>query len=215
MSADSSYGLEAVVLTLHHERVSDIKITLEAPDRTSVWLTNRNGKDTGRHYLNTRFSQFGKNGQISASSAPFKGDFVPDGLLEFVNNGQNPNGLWKISVEDLKEGVTGRLDKVQLIFSNKPAALVKARFCSLETVGFCACPDGKENCELLPDLVIVPVFTYNQIQEYSWNHKIPVNCALRLLLPISDTDRWKSFGQTSGYAANSEWTPAACVPMEV
>jgi hypothetical protein len=170
-AADSSYGLEAVVLTLHHNRVSDIKITLEAPDGTSVWMTNRNGKDAGRHYLNTRFSQFGKNGQISASSAPFKGDFVPDGRLEFVNNGHNPNGLWKISVEDLKKGVTGTLDWVQLIFSNQPAALVKARSCSMETGGFCTCPDGKENCELLPDLVIVPVFTYNQIQEYPWNHK--------------------------------------------
>ncbi|MFN8348462.1 MAG: proprotein convertase P-domain-containing protein [Spirosomataceae bacterium] len=169
--ADSNYGLEAVVITLHHDRVSDIKITLEAPDGTSVWLTNRNGKDTGKHYLNTRFSQFGKKGQISAATAPFTGDFVPDGRLEFINNGQNPNGLWKISVEDLKEGITGTLDRVQLIFSNRPAALIKARQCSLDTIGLCDCPDGKENCELLPDLVIVPIFTYNQIQEYPWNHK--------------------------------------------
>lgn len=170
-AANSSYGLEAVVLTLHHNRVSDIKITLEAPDGTSVWLTNRNGKDKGRHYLNTRFSQFGVKGQISAAAAPFTGDFVPDGRLEFVNNGQNLNGHWKISVEDLKKGIKGRLDWVQLIFSNQPATLVKAQSCSSETVGLCACPDGKANCELLPDLVIVPIFTYNQIQEYPWNHK--------------------------------------------
>ncbi|AYQ32667.1 hypothetical protein DTQ70_11105 [Runella sp. SP2] len=171
IALDSTFGLEAVLLTLHHERVSDIKVTLEAPDGTSVWLTNRNGKETGKHYLNTRFSQFGKNGQISAAKAPFRGNFVPDGRLEFINNGQNPNGTWKVVVEDLKSGIAGVLDSVQLIFSKSPAYFIKAKQCSLENIGRCDCPDGTTNCELLPDLVIVPSFTYNQIQEYSWNHK--------------------------------------------
>ncbi|MEZ4904438.1 MAG: lysyl oxidase family protein [Spirosomataceae bacterium] len=170
-AADSSYGLEAVVLTLHHQRISDIKVTLEAPDGTNVWLTNRNGKEKGKHYINTRFSQFGKNGQISAANAPFSGNFVPDGRLEFVNNGQNPNGIWKVTIEDLKEGITGELDFVELIFSNKPACFIKSQQCSLANIGMCDCPNKKEDCELLPDLTIVPIFTQNQIQEYAWNHK--------------------------------------------
>ncbi len=169
--ADSIFGLEAVVLTLHHQRVSDIKVTLEAPDGTRVWLTNRNGKENGKHYLQTRFSQFGKDGQISAAKAPFRGDFVPDGRLEFVNNGQNPNGVWKVIVEDLKSGVSGKLDFVRLIFSKKPAYLLQSKKCTLENISGCDCPNGSSACELLPDLVIFPTFTYNQIQEYAWNHK--------------------------------------------
>ncbi len=171
-TVDSTFGLEAIVLALHHDRVSDLKITLEAPDGTSVWLTNRNGKEAGKHYLNTRFSQFGKEGQISAAKAPFTGDFVPDGRLDFINNGQNPNGNWKVSIEDLKAGIVGKLDSVQLIFSHRPAYVSTANRCSFENGGMCHCPDGKINCELLPDLVIVPLFTQNQIQEYPWNHKL-------------------------------------------
>ncbi|WP_428659256.1 lysyl oxidase family protein [Runella sp.] len=161
---DSTFGLEAVLLTLHHERVSDLKITLEAPDGTSIWLTNRNGKEAGKHYIQTRFSQFGKNGRISDGKAPFTGDFVPDGRLDFINNGQNPNGVWTVLVEDLKKDIVGRLDSVQLIFSNKPA--------SIKNNATCRCPNGEANCELLPDMVIVPLFTQNQIQEYPWNHKV-------------------------------------------
>lgn len=170
--ADTLFGLESVLITLHHQRVSDLKITLESPNGTSIWLTNRNGKDSGQNYLNTRFSQFGADGLISAGVAPFTGNYRPDGQLEFFNNGQNPNGIWKLFIEDLKEDVSGSLDSIQLQFGKNPARLKVIRRCDFENIGICDCPDGKEECELLPDLVIVPYFTENQIQEYPWNDKV-------------------------------------------
>src|ERR1035437_3734778 len=51
----SKFGLEAVILNIHHDRVSDLKITLQSPAGTSIWLTNRNGSDNGQNYINTRF----------------------------------------------------------------------------------------------------------------------------------------------------------------
>ncbi len=55
---NSSFGLEGVMLNIHHKRVSDLKITLQSPDGTSIWLTNRNGQDGGDHSLNTLLAQF-------------------------------------------------------------------------------------------------------------------------------------------------------------
>ena len=74
-----SFGLETVGLTIHHNRVSDLKIQLQSPDGTTIWVTNRNGGVTGKNYLNTNFSQFGKNGLINNGVAPFDGDFTPSG----------------------------------------------------------------------------------------------------------------------------------------
>ncbi len=166
---DSNYGLESVLITLHHNRVSDLKITLQSPDGTSMWLTNRNGKDSGKNYIKTRFSQYGKDGLISAAVAPFTGDYRPDGQLEFFNNRQNPNGEWKLCIEDLKKEEAGILDSIQLVFSKRPAHITINKKCDMQNLGLCNCPNGTNDCELLPDLVIVPFFTKNQVHEYSWN----------------------------------------------
>lgn len=169
---DSTFGLEAATFSIHHNRVSDLKITLQSPDGTSVWLTNRNGKDNGSNYLKTRFSQFGKNGMISAARAPFTGDFRPDGQLEFFNNRQNPNGTWKLLIEDLKPGEVGVLDSISLVFGNNPAHVIITSRCDMEHLALCKCPDGKTTGDLLPDLVLVPFFTRNQVQEYAWNDTV-------------------------------------------
>lgn len=172
MQADANFGLEKVTLNLHHNRVSDLKITLQSPDGSSIWLTNRNGKDDGENYIATAFSQFGKDGMISASRAPFTGEFIPDGQMEFLNNGHNPNGTWKLLIEDLKEKQEGILDSISLAFGNRPAHRIITNKCDMEHIGRCDCPTGKPNCELLPDLVVVPFFTKDQIQEYAWNDPV-------------------------------------------
>lgn len=168
---DTAFGLESVLITIHHPRVSDLKITLESPDGSSIWLTNRNGKDSGHNYINTRFSQHGKDGLINTATSPFTGSYHPDGQLEYLNNGQNPNGIWKLYIEDLKTGEEGFLDSVQLTFSNKPAHITVLKKCASETIGLCSCYNGKQSCTLLPDLVIIPFFTQRQIQEYAWDDK--------------------------------------------
>ena len=89
---DTSYGLVKVCLNIEHPRVSDLKIELLAPDGSLIWLTNRNGGEKGSNYLNTCFRSNGFNGYIHQANAPFIGEFVPDGRMLFINNGQNPNG---------------------------------------------------------------------------------------------------------------------------
>ncbi len=167
----TDFGLEMATLSIEHKRVSDLKITLESPNGTSIWLTNRNGKEEGQNYANTSFSQFGTNGMISAGQAPFTGNFRPDGQMEFLNNIENPNGTWKLIIEDLKEGEEGYLDEFSLTFGNKPAKKIIVNKCDFEHIDLCECENGRKKGELLPDLVIVPFFTQNQLQEYAWNDK--------------------------------------------
>ena len=54
--ADTAFGLEKAMINIYHKRISDLKITLESPDGSNIWLTNRNGRDTGKNYINTSFS---------------------------------------------------------------------------------------------------------------------------------------------------------------
>ena len=171
VKADTTFGLEKAMISIHHNRASDLKITLEAPDGSSIWLTNRNGRDTGKNYINTSFSmEAGK--YIHESLAPFNGEFIPDGRMEYLNNGQNPNGYWKLIIEDLKENFDGLLDSFSLTFGNQPAKIKIIKRCSFENPELCVCANNKNSGDMLPDLVMLPSFTQNQIQEYAWNDSL-------------------------------------------
>lgn len=161
---DENFGLESVEITLNHNRTSDLKIQLQSPDGTTSWVTNRNGGLEGKNYIKTKFSQFGRNGRINASKNPFTGEFIPDGQFNYFNNAQNPNGTWKLLVEDLKSEEKGFLDEVKVTFGNHPAKIKKREICSFETPQFCS--NSGKTAELLPDLVIVPFFTKTQLQEF-------------------------------------------------
>jgi subtilisin-like proprotein convertase family protein len=165
---DTSFGVESVHISIHHNRVSDLKVTLEAPDGSAVWLTNRNGRDSGQDYRNTSFSMNTQK-YIHQAEAPFIGEYIPDGRMEYLNNEQNPNGYWKLIVEDLRSGVEGVLDSFSITFSNHPARFVAKKICSFENPELCVCANRKKNGDLLPDLVMLPSFTRDQIKEYAWN----------------------------------------------
>ena len=164
---NDSFGLEGIQLSLHHNRTSDLKIQLQAPDGTTVWVTNRNGGLTGKNYINTHFSQYGKNGLINTGKSPFSGNYIADGQITYINNGSNPNGTWKLLVEDLNMGEEGILDSVGISFSKKPAHIVQKKYCNMLEPELCSC--AKNNCELLPDLVIMPAFTKSQYVEFANN----------------------------------------------
>ena len=42
LKIDENFGIENVEITIHHNRSSDLKIQLQAPDGTTAWVTNRN-----------------------------------------------------------------------------------------------------------------------------------------------------------------------------
>ncbi|MES2777317.1 MAG: proprotein convertase P-domain-containing protein [Bacteroidota bacterium] len=164
---DTSFGLSRICINAVHKRVSDLKIQLLSPDGNSIWLTNRNGADSGRDLQGTCFRSNGFNGYIHQANAPFEGEFIPDGRMEFINNGQNPNGKWSLLVQDLKAEVTGKLYDFSLEFSSQPMPGLVSGPCSFENPGPCICTST--DSILQPDLAIIPVFTDQQIKEYEWN----------------------------------------------
>ena len=52
-------GLRKVCIDVSHSRSSDLKISLINPNGNTIWLTNRNGAESGRDYTQTCFSQNG------------------------------------------------------------------------------------------------------------------------------------------------------------
>lgn len=168
---DKSFGLEKVQLAIQHSRISDIKVVLESPDGLEVWLSNRHGRD-GANYSETIFCNSGFRGKISDGIPPFVGEYLPDGILSNFNNGQNPNGIWKIKVYDLSEGVTGIFGSVVLYFSNKPAIDIVSK-CSLENPKGCKCNNinhkKHKNCKLLPDLTLIKEITEKEIHEVPYS----------------------------------------------
>lgn len=168
---DDSYGIERAEINIRHNRSSDLKITLESPDGTAIWLSNRNGGDNGKNYTQSQFSN-DADLYIHQAKAPFTGIFKADGRMEYFNNGQNPNGFWKVIVEDLKASINGELDTFSITFSNHPARLIAEKRCAFETPELCVCKNGKKSGVILPDLIILPSFTRSQVKEYAWNDSI-------------------------------------------
>lgn len=166
---DRNFGVAKVCFSITHTRPSDLKIQLRSPDGSTIWLTNRNGRDGGMGYSNTCFRSNGFNGYVHQARPPFEGEFIPDGRMEFLNNGQNPNGTWMLLIQDLKTGATGNLHIVSLSFENDPMPNAAQQPCGPNNTVACACPGNKRRCDLLPDLIILSAFTEDQIMEYAWN----------------------------------------------
>lgn len=166
---NEKFGLAKICLNIVHPKISDLKIELLSPDGTSIWLSNRNGGDEGSGYYSTCFRSNGHSGYLHQANAPYTGEFIPDGRMLFLNNGQNPNGIWYLLIQDLRSGNRGSLGYVSLIFEDNPMPGGEEPPCRIENGISCKCPDGSDDCELLPDLVILPVFTENQVMEYAHN----------------------------------------------
>jgi len=136
---DAKFGLAKICINISHRRVSDLKVELLSPDGSSIWLTNRNGGDEGMSYMSTCFRSNGFNGYIHQGKAPFTGEYIPDGRLEFLNNGQNPNGTWHLLIRDLRANQTGQLHLVSLDFEKVPMPNLGVSPCNFENPSACRC----------------------------------------------------------------------------
>ncbi|MEI7596540.1 MAG: gliding motility-associated C-terminal domain-containing protein [Bacteroidota bacterium] len=119
----TSFGLEKVCVNLNSPNAGDLVIRLVAPDGTTVMLSAQNG-GTGDNFTNTCFIMSTVN-LISTGSAPFNGEYRPDGVIGAVNNGQNGNGTWQICIRDTTYNFSGggasNLIGWDLTFSTNPA----------------------------------------------------------------------------------------------
>jgi subtilisin-like proprotein convertase family protein len=114
-----NFGLETVCLNLNHTYLADLTIEVQAPDGTTRMLMSGIGGGED-NLVNTCFNQDASN-PIQSGSAPFSGTFVPMGQIGAVNNGQNPNGIWKIKVRDDYAADIGNVINCSLTFGSNPA----------------------------------------------------------------------------------------------
>jgi subtilisin-like proprotein convertase family protein len=114
-----NFGLETVCLNLNHTYLADLTIEIQSPDGTTrVLMSGIGGGDD--NLVNTCFNQDALN-TIQSGSAPFSGTFLPMGQMGAVNNGQNPNGIWKIKVRDDYAADIGNVVNCSLTFGSNPA----------------------------------------------------------------------------------------------
>ncbi|HOY12151.1 MAG TPA: lysyl oxidase family protein [Saprospiraceae bacterium] len=198
---NDSFGLSKVCINLTHDRVSDLRIELLAPDGTKLWLSNRNGGTEGRNYLATCFKNGGFSGYVREGSAPFIGDYIPDGRLEFVNNGQNPNGIWYLLIADLKPEYIGDINEILLHFEENPNPNKDKSPCDFNNAKDCF--STAKNGDLLPDLVLVEEITRNNITVFDANHaEYPAQIRFAAAIANIGEGPIETFGKNEWYCGN-------------
>ena len=160
---DSTFGLKMLMFDIRHTKVQDLIVTLIAPDGTNVELVNAAGGSFGKNFDSTYFSMSATRTALMVVAAQqdsfaFRDTFYPRQNIGFVNNGQNPNGTWKLAVNDGIQNDSGFVRSWSLYFgSPAPAPKLTANaLCNIFNASNCACPDSsvQQNCWLLPDMVI-------------------------------------------------------------
>lgn len=118
---DLSFGLESVCFNINHTWTSDLDITLIAPDGSSFVLVS--GVGWGEvNFENTCLNDYADQ-FISEGFGPYTGVWKPIGDMGVINNGQNPNGIWKIYIYDTYAFADiGELIDWTITFGDEPAA---------------------------------------------------------------------------------------------
>jgi subtilisin-like proprotein convertase family protein len=117
---DGKFGLEQVCIDVVHTWDNDLEIFLVAPDGSTSNLALRNGEGDD-NYTNTCFTD-SAGLEIGEGDAPFTGEYNPETPIGCVNNGQNPNGTWKLVVNDnYPHEEQGKLVSWTLRFGKKPS----------------------------------------------------------------------------------------------
>lgn len=126
----AEFGLEQVCFTIEHTWISDLEVSIVAPDGTVGLLVASQGGDSD-DYANTCFSADAST-SILAASSPYAGTFRPQGQMGAVNNGQNPNGTWHLRVYDTYAFADeGDVLTWSISFGDQPAGYFSFTACDL------------------------------------------------------------------------------------
>ena len=116
----TTFGLEQICFTINHDHISELDVSLVAPDGTVVLLTSDQG-GPNTNYFNTCFRQDAAV-PITEGIPPFNGTYRPYEDLGAINNGQDGNGQWALRVLDTDPGMNeGSVTTWSLTFGNEPA----------------------------------------------------------------------------------------------
>jgi subtilisin-like proprotein convertase family protein len=163
---DTSFGLVSVRVNLNHTYDSDIKIYLKSAHNDSIMLSQNRG-GSADNYTNTVF-RMDATTLIQNGVAPFTGTFVPDGSLNLANGGFDPNGVWTLYVKDEVPADFGTMFSFTLNFGANPPSdpPPPPGPCSATNGQNCQCPDGSQDCDLLPDMTASTLIIQQQHTEY-------------------------------------------------
>jgi PKD domain/Proprotein convertase P-domain/Secretion system C-terminal sorting domain len=150
-SIDSvNFGLTTVCINIEHEYDANLDIYLRSPNGNQIRLVNNRG-GSGRNFFGTCFREDASFSVINGV-APFPGNYIPEESLNLLNNLQNPNGNWFLCVQDEIPFNEGSLLNFSITFGPNPPRTPVVSICTLSNGAPCKCPDGSQNCDLLPDL---------------------------------------------------------------
>ncbi|MEO5645765.1 MAG: PKD domain-containing protein [Bacteroidia bacterium] len=147
------FGICSVTVNISHTYDSDLDIWLANPAGDSIRLANNNG-GSGANFTSTMFIMSATI-DINQGAAPFTGSYLPFNSLNTLNDGSNPNGTWHLTVCDEVPGDVGTINSVSINFCNNPPQdpPPAAGPCSMANGAGCFCPDGTQDCDMLPDMI--------------------------------------------------------------
>lgn len=108
----------ATTVGLDHSSVSDLQLTLIAPDSTALTVIDRIGGG-GHNLCQTVLDDESAGGSIQAvtsAQAPFTGSFTPDSPLAAFQ-GLSGNGTWKLQAQDFLKANTGNIRAFSVIIT--------------------------------------------------------------------------------------------------
>jgi hypothetical protein len=169
-AVNTTFGLSKICFDMSHSLKSNLVISLLSPDGHIVSLAENEG-GASQQFIGTCVGMDGVPFELGAT--PFSGTFLPVGDISTFNNGQDPNGTWKLLVSDNVTADTGTVHAVSIVFSNNPPqGQGLGQGGNLGPQGpfvwpGLVCPGGTSGCDLLPDVTA----SAKEIQLY--HHEYP------------------------------------------
>jgi subtilisin-like proprotein convertase family protein len=111
--------INRVRVNIDHTYVSDLLLTLIAPNGSSIDLSSNNG-GLGQNYTNTVFTASAGT-SITSGFAPFTGNFLPE--VAFSGLSGTANGTWTLRIEDDALGDIGQFQNWSLEIDQTPTTL--------------------------------------------------------------------------------------------
>ncbi len=164
---DTTFGVLRCCINITHTYTGDLKIKLKSPTGIVVMLSSNNGGG-GNDYAGTCFRMDSVISPIGQGTAPFIGNYLPDQSINDFNTGADPNGTWQLCIIDEVPADIGTLDSFSIVFGNNPPPNPPGPVgpCTTSNGTGCLCPDGTQNCDLLPDMTASALIIQNEHTEH-------------------------------------------------
>lgn len=179
LQLDSNFGLVSICIDITHPRVSNLGVSIVAPDGTQTDLVDGAG-GRGANFTGTCFSMTDTI-TIFSGFAPFTGGFYPRHNIGEINNGQHGTGTWMLVIQNLVEGDSGKVNHWSLTFGPHAPVPVSTPYgpCNQYNASGCGCADStQKNCWLLPDMIIGREWFTDTIHRHEFRDSIRVSSSV-------------------------------------